>query len=551
MSNELGMAMKQAILALKARGWSHRRIGRELSIHRETVGRCVALAAKLASNSPAGSGAGNRDANSKPANNPPAGLEAGNSEAPVGTFPAGEVSGAVASGLGEVPTASIATGVEAQRPGPMSACEPYRSIIEAKLAQGLTAQRIYQDLVAESGFVHSYDSIKRFSRRISGNRGLPFRRMECQPGVESQVDFGSGAMIGCDGGRWRRSHVFRMVLSHSRKGYSEAVYRQTTEDFLGCLENAFRHFGGVPQTVVIDNLRAAVVHPDWYDPELNSRLEAFCRHYGTVILPTKSYTPRHKGKIERGIGYVKDNALRGRKFTDLTAENAYLREWESTVADTRIHGTTRQQVNQVFNTVERAALQALPMERFPYFQEGLRSVHRDAHVEVAKAYYSVPPEYVGRTVCVQWDTQLVRIFNRRREQIALHIRKEAGCFNTALEHIPAGKISGVERGTVYLLGRAAVVGEHTARWSQAMLQARGIQGVRVLVGLLALAGRHSSLVVEEACRIASSHGSYRLAALREVIKQGGPVQESLPLLESHTLIRELKDYDALVQGCLR
>ena len=547
MSNELGMAMKQAILALKARGWSHRRIGRELGIHRETVGRCVALAAKPASNPPVGS-----DANSKPANNPPAGSGVGISpEVRGGTPPKVTAPATAVPGLTGTAALRIATSVEAQRSGPASACEPYRSIIEAKLAQGLTAQRIYQDLVAESSFAHSYDSIKRFSRRICRSRGLPFRRMECLPGVESQVDFGRGAMIGHEGGRWRRSHVFRMVLSHSRKGYSEAVYRQTTEEFLGCLENAFWHFGGVPQTVVIDNLRAAVVHPDWYDPELNPRLEAFCRHYGTVILPTKSYTPRHKGKIERGIGYVKANALRGRKFADLAAENAYLREWESTVADTRIHGTTRQQVSQVFQTVERASLQALPSERFPYFQEGLRSVHRDAHVEVAKAYYSVPPEYVGRTVCVQWDTQIVRIFNQRREQIALHIRKEAGCFNTAWEHIPAGKISGVERGTVYLLGRAAVVGEHTARWSQAMLQVRGIQGVRVLVGLLALAGRHSSLVVEEACRIASSHGSYRLAALREVIKQGGPVQESLPLLESHALIRELKDYDALVQGCLR
>ncbi|EQD39543.1 integrase catalytic subunit, partial [mine drainage metagenome] len=180
---------------------------------------------------------------------------------------------------------------EGPRSGPASTCEPYRSIIEEKLSRGLTVQRIYQDLLAESGFKHSYDSIKRFARRLCRHRELPFRRMECPPGQEAQVDFGSGALIGAAGGRRRRSQVFRMVLSHSRKGYSEAVYRQTTEDFLGCMENAFWHFGGVPQTVVIDNLRAAVVRPDWYDPELNPRLEAFCRHYGTVILPTKPYTP--------------------------------------------------------------------------------------------------------------------------------------------------------------------------------------------------------------------------------------------------------------------
>ncbi|MGC8561539.1 MAG: hypothetical protein ACP5O1_12830, partial [Phycisphaerae bacterium] len=181
MSNELGMAMKQAILALKARGWSHRRIGRELGIHRETVGRCVALAAKPASNPPVGS-----DANSKPANNPPAGSGVGISPEVRGVTPPAVTAPATAiPGLTGAAASRIATGVEAQRSGPASACEPYRSIIEAKLAQGLTAQRIYQDLVAESGFAHSYDSIKRFSRRICRSRGLPFRRMECLPGVES------------------------------------------------------------------------------------------------------------------------------------------------------------------------------------------------------------------------------------------------------------------------------------------------------------------------------------------------------------------------------
>ena len=78
-----------------------------------------------------------------------------------------------------------------------------------------------------------------------------------------------------------------------------------------CLENAFWAFGGVPKVLVIDNLRAAVKQPDWYDPELNPILESFCRHYNVVILPTKPRTPRHKGKIERGVGYVKGNALYG------------------------------------------------------------------------------------------------------------------------------------------------------------------------------------------------------------------------------------------------
>ena len=90
------------------------------------------------------------------------------------------------------------------------------------------------------------------------------------------------------------------MLSYSRKAYSEAVWRQSTESFITCLENAFRHFGGVPKRLVIDNLKAAVARADWYDPEIHPKLQSFAQHYGTVILPTKPYTPRHKGKVESG-----------------------------------------------------------------------------------------------------------------------------------------------------------------------------------------------------------------------------------------------------------
>jgi transposase len=127
--------------------------------------------------------------------------------------------------------------------------------------------------------------VKRFVRRMGQGRTLPMRRMECAAREEAQVDFGTGApVIGPDGKR-RKTHVFRVVLSHSRKAYSEATYRQTREDFIRCLENALWQFGGCPKVLVIDNLRAAVKHPDWFDPELVPKLQSFCQHYGVVILP--------------------------------------------------------------------------------------------------------------------------------------------------------------------------------------------------------------------------------------------------------------------------
>jgi transposase len=120
------------------------------------------------------------------------------------------------------------------------------------------SQRIWQDLKTEQGFGGGYDSAKRFCRRLKQATPLPFRRMECEPGAEAQVDFGTAAPVIMPEGKRRRPHLFRIVLSHSRKAYSEAVYRQTTDSFLRRLENAFHHFGGVPKTLVIDNLKAAV-----------------------------------------------------------------------------------------------------------------------------------------------------------------------------------------------------------------------------------------------------------------------------------------------------
>jgi len=141
------------------------------------------------------------------------------------------------------------------KPGRRSECEPYRTVIEAGLETGLTAQRLFQDLRVDHGFSGGCDSVKRYVRHLTAGQPERVYRMECEPGAEAQVDFGLGAPVLVDG-RKRRTLVFRIVLSHSRKAYSEAVRHQTTEEFIRCLENAFRYFGGVPRMLVIDNLRA-------------------------------------------------------------------------------------------------------------------------------------------------------------------------------------------------------------------------------------------------------------------------------------------------------
>ncbi len=494
---QLKVNLQQSIRTLHKQGWSKRRIARELDLDRATVRKYLAGI-------------------SDPATPQPGSGDPGPSKSPTS-----HTGSAILS-------------------GPASLCDPWREEIEQALERGLSIQRIYQDLVTERQFAGSYYAVRRFVLRRVGSQELPFRRMECAPGQELQVDFGQAAWVIQDGKR-RRPHLFRGVLSHSRKGYSEAVWRQTTESFIRCLENAFRSFGGVTVSVVIDNLKAGVIQADWFDPQLNPKLEEFARYYGTVILPTQPAMPRHKGKVEAGVKYAQNNAVAGRTFTSLAEQNLFLAEWERTVADTRIHGTTRQQVGKLFAAAEQPALRALPAMVFPVFEEARRTVHRDGYVEFRRAYYSAPPEYVGRPVWVRRETRLVRLYNTRREQIALHAEAEPGRFTTDPAHLHSRKRHRIERGADYLLDRCRLLGPQAGTWAEQMLAQRGPQGLRVMLGLLQLAEKHPVAELERVARAAAQHGAWRLRDLKRLLEQPANVVQ-LQFLEIHPLIRPLDAY---------
>jgi len=501
MSNQIKMATSTSIIGLYERNWSQRRIARELDLDRETVSRHIRMHAVLAA---------------KPAI-PPTGIDGTDTPKPA------------------IPPAGIS--------GRPSLCRPYHEFVLTGIETGLTAQRIFQDLRVDHDFAGAYDSVKRYVRRLSVGNAERVERMECQPGEEAQVDFGLGAPVVVDGKR-RRTWVFRIVLSHSRKGYSEAVFRQGTEEFIRCLENAFRSFGGVPKTLVIDNLRAAVSHADWYEPEIVPKMAAFCRHYGTVVLPTRPRHPEHKGKVERGVGYVKGNGLKGRVFNSLAEENAYLRWWEKHVADERIHGTTRRHVARCFEERERAALLALPPMVFASYEEGRRAVHRDSYIEVKHAYYGVPEEYVGLTVWARWDTRTVRIFNLRMAPIAMHARLEPGTFSTRMPG--RNGHSSVNRTAEYWCQRAEQIGPWCGEWAQRVHAERGIESIRALMGLWHLGRRAGCAAMERVCQQALDRGeALRLRHLRRLLEDK-PEPLQLTFLDKHTLIRDLGEYGTLV-----
>jgi transposase len=498
MSNILEGSMIETIRELGKRGWKIRRISRELKVNRRTVRKYLAQDSNCTIST-----AGDSEENKS--------------------------------------KCTISTA------GRQSLCVPHDEFIRDRMKLGLSAQRIFQDLQIERSFEGSYESVKRYVRKLSECEEVPFRRMEVDPGLECQVDYGTGAWVVNENGKRRKTHLFRVVLSNSRKAYSEVSFTQETECFLRAMENGFRHFGGVPETVVIDNLKAGVIKACVYDPELNPKLRDFAVHYGTCILPSRVRTPRHKGKVERQVGYAQDNALKGRTFKSLAEQNAHLRDWETNVADKRIHGTTRRQVQKMFNE-EKPHLKALPPDLFPAFQEGRRKVHRDGHVEIAKAYYSVAPEYTRREVWVRYDGRLVEIFNDTMARICVHSYKEPGQRSTRKEHIPPEKIANPELGNEWMLKKAWVIGDAAHAWAIAMLVERGVPGTRVLNGLLSLRKKHKTSAINTGCAKALEAQEFSLKGLQRHIANSSQQQESFTFIDEHPLIRATAEYEQITNS---
>jgi transposase len=499
MSNQVKVTVQEAIIEYSRVGWSRRRIARTLGINRETVTRYLAVGPP------------------KPAILPTGGDDPKPAILPAGTREA------------------------------KPAIPPTGSSGRVSLEQGLSAQRIFQDLRTDTAFCGCYDTVKRFVRRLKRETPERFFRLETLPGEEAQVDFGRGAPIRTAVGRLQKTWVIRVVLSYSRKAYSETVTRQTTDAFIRALENAFRYFGGVPATIIIDNLRAAVKKPDWYEPELNPKVREFARHYGTVILPTRPYTPEHKGKVENSVAYVKDNALKGKIFDSVAGENVYLLQWETRVADQRIHGTTRQQVLARFQQ-EKPLLRLLPASIFPSFQEGRRRVHRDSFVEVEKAYYEVPEEYIQRDVWVRWDGRSVRIYNDRFEQVQMHAQTEKGVFSYSKETTSRGRSCGVMRSAAWLVQKAIKIGPQSGAWADAALAQRGVEAVRPLYGFLGLVRSYTATKIEKACSVALVEGRFHLKDIKALLDVPAAEQETMPFLDSHPLIRDIAEYGQFLQG---
>jgi hypothetical protein len=332
-----------------------------------------------------------------------------------------------------------------------------------------------------------------------------------------------------------------MTLACSRHGYEESVWDQKLETFLGLHENSFRDFGGVPSVIRHDNLKSGVVRACLYDPDANAVYTAFAQHWGFTALPIRPANPQENGKQERAGGYVKDNALKGRRFDSLEEKNAFLKHWNRTIARLRIHGTTRRQVWSHFLEVEKPALGPLPAEPFALFESGTRSVHPDGHVEVACAYYPVPHHLLGRDVGVRWDRHLIRVFYGD-VQVAVHIRVAPGQFAPRPGQAPAEMLSSQRAFLDRLLLRCERVGPDLRRWAEAAFEERGVRAFRLLQGVLQLTRTHTREHVLHAARRATEHRLFRYKDLQRLasLAQGDTRQPRL--IEDHPAIRPMTAY---------
>lgn len=293
MSNVLNEEKKKQVIALGQLGWALHRIEEATGVRRETAAGYL-KAAGIPVGRPGGWGRRKAPVPSKPANEVTTDSEA-----------------AKPANGGEVTTDS--GGLKTTSEPTASTSEPYRELIETGLSQGRNATSIWQELVDRHGFAGSYESVKRYARKLRGTQSPEACGIiETAPGEESQVDYGTGPMVrDPQTGKYRRTRLFVLTLGFSRKCVRLLCFHSSTRTWAELHEQAFRRLGGTTRVVIPDNLKEGVLTPDIYDPALNPLYRDVLAHYGAVAMPCRIRDPDRKGKVESGVGHAQKTPLKG------------------------------------------------------------------------------------------------------------------------------------------------------------------------------------------------------------------------------------------------
>ena len=312
----------------------------------------------------------------------------------------------------------------APRPSKLDSYKP--QIVRWLESHPYTAAQIFLRL-REGGYSGGITIVKEYVHRIRPPRTPAFLTLSFAPGECAQVDWGQFGSIAVGNTR-RRLSFFAMVLCYSRMLYVEFTVSETLEHFLACHANAFTFFGGVPERVMVDNLRSAVLeHALGQAPVLNPHYKDFADHFGFTVRACGVGQAHEKGRVENAVGYIKKNFLAGLELSDFALINPTARQWLDGVANVRIHGSTKRQPSELFQA-EKPRLQPLPAR--PYDVGVLQAVRasRQFRVTVDTNTYSVPAEYAGAMLtlklypdhlCLYHQDKLIarhaRCYDRRRD----------------------------------------------------------------------------------------------------------------------------------------
>jgi transposase len=429
-------------------------------------------------------------------------------------------------------TLAAAWGKPASPPRVDSSVEPYRQRVQAWVEQGVEMVAIWQHLQDDYQYPGSYSSVRRFVNKMRSTDPEVFVRVHTAAGEEAQVDFGGvGQLYDPNSGRLRRAHVFVATLCYSRHQYAELVFDQKTPTWIGLHRRAFESWAGVPKRIVPDNLKAAVIKALVHDPLLGEAYRRMAQHYGFVISPTRPRTPRHKGKVESGVHYVKRNFMAGREFLDIHTANQHLRTWVKERAGTRQHGTTHKAPLSLFHEHEQATLLPLPEKPFTLREVKLVTVHPDCHVRIDKSYYSVPYVHVGQKLDAYISERIVELY-QRLELVATHERSlQPGEWHTRLEHYPKHKAAYLERTPAYCRQVAARLGAATGQVVEILLGDRPLYRLRSVQAILRLEETVGVERLEAACARALyfDDPSYRrIKAILNAALDREPLPEKTP-----------------------
>lgn len=369
-----------------------------------------------------------------------------------------------------------------------------------KLGRALSLVKI-QELLVRQGCQVPYRTLHRFATERCGYRtkATTVRVADGEPGVECQIDFAlMGTITDSETGRDRKVHALIFTAVYSRHMFVWLTYAQTLTAVIAGCEMAWAFFGGVFKVLIPDNLKPVVTDADPVNPRLSSGWLDYAAHAGFATDPARVRSPKDKPRVERAVQFVRGNFFNGEVFTDLEDAQARAVAWCQERAGMRIHGTTAARPLEVFEAEEAPQLLPAPADYdVPVFRQA--KVHRDHHIEVGKALYSVPGDYIGQSVDIRADAQLVKIYHRG-QLIKTHATTRPGSRSTDPGDLPAEKSAYALRDISRLIRICAGYGTNTGIYAERILDdPLPWTRMRAVYRLIGLVRQYGPDAVDAAC----------------------------------------------------